>query len=165
MMSTQNHCCMQLLTGWNWWWPHCHTLNCHCEWLLTGWKWGATGMGERYEREWEGTMMTMARMGGTAPPTTTRGQTTWTQMMRNKTASAPALWATAHRVNCRWHSDDTAPPQLPWATACGVDGCVRVLGQPDGTTGMKTKGPRDINNISWALCKFLFYFLFHFFCY
>jgi len=78
-------------------------------------------------------------------------------------APAPALQATARRVDCRWHGDDTAPPQPPQATACRVDGCARMLGQPDGMTGTQTKGPRDIVNVSWALCKFLFYFLFHFF--
>jgi len=66
-------------------------------------------------------------------------------------APAPALWATAHRVDCRWHGDDAAPPQPPWATARGVDGCARVLGWLDGMMGMKTKGPRDVDNVSWAL--------------
>ena len=42
----------------------------------------------------------------------------------NKTAHAPALRATAHRVDRGW--DDAPPPQLPQATAhCGDPGADR----------------------------------------
>jgi len=106
---------------------------------------------------------TTVRMGGTAPPTTMRGWMMWTQMTRNEMAPTPALWATARRVDCRWHSDDAAPPQLLWATARRLMGMWECLADWMGWQGWKQKAQETLTTSLGPYVSFLFYFLFYFF--